>query len=122
MRFVEPVPQVRERAPERRREPPTAPVEQILALQRSAGNRAVARFLDVSPYDWEPDEPHGKTSHTDIPILLRELKGSAFERVLTAKEITKIEGVNAADLTATDIPSLATAIINGSWTPSASRP
>jgi hypothetical protein len=76
-------------------------------------------MLDVSPYDWEPDQPRGKTSHTDIPILLRELKGSAFESVLTAKEITKLEGVDAANLTAPDIPSLATAIIN--WLVDAKR-
>jgi hypothetical protein len=76
-------------------------------------------MLDVYPYDWEPDQPHGKTSHTDIPILLRELKGSAFESVLTAKEITKLEGVHAVNITSPDIPSLAAAIIN--WLVDAKR-
>ena len=102
----------------------------MLALQRSAGNAAVARILSadrplvsreviVENIDYEPPKIQGQPgtfhrSHIEIPQIERRLKDSNFWTALATNEIERFRGMDAARPrpTGEDVPSLATAIIN----------
>jgi hypothetical protein len=111
MRFAEPTRSERARSPERRREAPPAPIDQILALQRSAGNRALARFLKVKPFDYQPTDGGYLSSHLVIADLHRKLNGGAFEGALDKPEKERLDKIDDANLEAIDIPTLATRVI-----------
>lgn len=101
----------RERLREPRRpEPPTA-YDQLLALQRGAGNRAVARFLNVQQIDFNPLSGNFHTSHLDVATFLQTISGSNFHNACTQNEKGRLQNIDAANLAALDVPRLADAVI-----------
>src|SRR5262245_65328231 len=61
----------------------TAPSEVLLALQRGAGNRAVAALLQrklvVSAIDWDPDAKKPIKSELSIHPMLEALRQAGFK-------------------------------------------
>jgi hypothetical protein len=112
MRFADPRrPEERERPPEPRRPEPPTRYDRLLALQRAAGNRAVARFLDVQQIDFNPLSGNFHTSHLDVPMFLQTISGSNFHGACNQAEKGRLQNVDGANLAALDVPRLATAII-----------
>jgi hypothetical protein len=115
MHWVEPARDDRERAVERRREtaPPRTP--QILALQRTAGNRAVAAMLSRSLAVTGINYDQGKGTHTpeEIPVeTFRDaLRNSAFLGKLNGQEKERLK-IGTANLQAADLPALAQVVVD----------
>lgn len=112
MRTHEPVPTDRSQGAEGRRrgEQPPA-IQQLLTLQRGAGNRAVARLLDVLQVDYDPKAGRFHTGHVTVADFLSTLKDSNFFKTCNAGEKARLGNIDTANLTAFDMPSLADVVI-----------
>ncbi|MBE2320929.1 hypothetical protein DVA67_033540 [Solirubrobacter sp. CPCC 204708] len=112
MRTHEPVPTDRSRPgePRRRAEQPSA-IEQLLALQRGAGNRAVARFLDVQNIDYDPTSGRFHTGHVNAATFVTTLEDSNFYRTCNPAEKARVQNINTANLAAVDMPTLTDVVI-----------
>jgi len=79
--------------------------------RRDAFSRVIQRRVRIQNIDYDPERSAFRHSDFDVTKIVREATASGFWETLNSTERTNLQSMGTADLTASDVPSLATAII-----------